>query len=193
MSTFSEMVSGISDNIDNLTFQIGKIDDQMTDLQLQITDIKTEVLSAAVTASNAYLEYKSLELSAAYGVPMSVCTSGSYGKMIYIDDNITDWGITSGGVPCSGPLFFTPSMLAPSSTGADLDQYNRQVNYLVVLDHLYRDFQEPNPDYPPGDEYLPVATYGIQANYEGLQTGKEILERDKSKYEVLKVIYEGYV
>jgi len=174
--TFSEMVSAMPTEILAVSGSIVKINEQMTALQLEINDIIEFASNPTSAASDVYLSTKSAELSASYGVTMTPCTSGGYGTT-----NLTEWIIVSGGT-CTGPItsFWDPSSISASSSGADLDQYNRQLSYEEIYDHLYRDFEDE-----------PIATYGIQANYDGLELGRDILIRDLAKLEEMYDIYSG--
>ena len=175
-TTFNTMVSEIPSAVANINYSINKIDEQITALQLEIDDILNFAAAPLSASSDIYLTTKSAELSASLGGIVTVCTSGGYGTT-----NLTDWAIVSGGV-CSGPVVWSDSSLSIASSGSDLEQYNRQLEFDEISDHLYRDFDES-----------PIATYGIQQNYDSLQTGKNILTRDKDKLETMYDIYVDYV
>jgi len=190
--SFNDMVSEIPSAVANIEFSITKIDEQILELNTQITDIKTNVLSVMSSGSSAYLISKTAALTISEGITMSLCTSGGYGLQTDYLHNITDWSITSaaGGPACDGIVYFTSSMLTSASSGTDLIQYNRQVGYDQTIDHIYREFNHLNPNPPPDD--LETVTYGIQANIDGLQQGKDILEKDRDKLNEIYSVYSNY-
>jgi len=174
-TSFNTMVSEIPSAVADLTYSIGKIEEQITVLQLEIDDIKAYTLSPMVTASNAYHDLKEIEFTGT--LTPAASTGDGYGLYADLTGNLTEWVIVSGGLN-----IWTSFSISASSSGADLDQYNRQLDYLKVLDHIYRNFDE-----------TPIATYGLETNKSGLQTGKTILEADKAKLVEMYPIYSEFV
>lgn len=182
-STFTEMVCGYGDDVDNIDYQILKIDEQVSTLNQQMRDIIKYVLTPMKNDSDTYLTSK----AAGFGGTTSVCTSGSYG-LTDENGNLTEWAIVSGG-SCneedlgSEDILWTPDDISGGGpTQADIDQNTRQNNYWQVIDHLHREFTDS-----------PTATYGVSASKYNLQLGKDILERNKTKYNLVKTIYSDYL
>lgn len=191
-TTFNTMVSEIPSAVANIDFSITKIDEQTTALQLQINDIKNYTLSPMVSASDDYLDTKAAEFTISLGTLFSPsATTTLYGSMTQWvsggpTDNLTDWVITSG-----GPGFaWTPSDISSGSSGVDLDQYNRQLDYESTLEHIYREF---NHEEFGSEDPLPIVTYGLQANKDGLLLGKNVLLKDKAKLQEMYDIYSDFV
>ena len=207
--TFNNMVSEIPSAVANIEEQIVQIEAQIEALGTQYNDIKEFTLTRMVSASDAYLDNKASDLTISEGEIMTVCTSGSYGLMTQwvsgagvpippsASDNITNWFITSGGGnPCTAnnPIFWDPSYINElGPTQADIDQYNRQINYDKTLEHLYREFRHEivNRHLVGQDDYFDTVTYGIVAASAGLALGKEILLKNKAKLQQVYSIYDN--
>jgi hypothetical protein len=170
----TEMVNGYDDEIQQLEDSITRLTEVSDDLGEQRAAIENVVLSELVSGSNTYLEQKAiLVCSGGYPTTCTYCTSGSYGT-----GNLTEWAIVSGGCPPSShEVLFKSSDVSPS---VDPDQYQRQLDFDEAYDHIWKTIDTSG-------------TYGIQPNRDNIDTGKSILEINKTKIEDVKAIYEQYI
>lgn len=171
-----EMVASYPDTIQGYEDQITSIDGLITDIDDEISAIENEVMTPLLSASDAYLAQKAIDLGVAEcGGLCTVCTSGSYGV-----SNLTEWAIVSGGCPpILNNIVFKSSDVSPS---VDADQYYRQIDFEEAYGHIH----------DPIDASITYGTYGLLANKSNLSVGKSVVEKNKAKIETIFPIYEQF-
>lgn len=171
-----EMVSEYPDTIEDLEDSIDSLSTLVTGLSAERAAIENIVLSALVSASDAYLAQKALDLTgvSCVDISCSVCTSGGYG-----DSNITEWAIVSGGCGGMHNVVWTDTDVSSSGESADAAQYERQQDFAEAYDHIHASLGVNG-------------TYGIQENINNLITGRSILTNNKDKIEDVLAIYSQY-
>jgi len=174
VSKLTEMVNGYDEQIQQLDDSITELTSVSNDLADQRAAIENVVMDSLKTDSDSYLTQKAIDLGIGdCGGTCSVCTSGGYGTT-----NLTDWAIVSGGCPPSTKInVFTSNSV---SVSVDPDQYQRQLDFVEAYDHIHKEVDA-------------TGTYGIQGNKDNIDTGKSILQINKSKIQTVKALYEGFV
>lgn len=170
VTKLQEMVAGYPDQIQQLEDSITELTVIADDLQEQREAIENVVLAGLTADSDSWIAQKAIDLGVgSCGGTCSVCTSGDYGV-----SNLTEWAIVSGGCPPS-----THIVVFDSGDVADTEQLQRVSDFAEAYDHIWKALDE-------------TGTYGIKATRDNVNTGKSIVEINKTKIEAVLEVYEKF-
>jgi len=177
MSVLQDMIDDAPDQITSLENSIGQIEDQMTDLLIEINAIKNDLCTVAKNELIAYLDGTKLtEIENLYGspedLPFTVEYYGDFGTYGYGTGNITDFRI----IDNSGNIEY------------EIGGIHWDSDSLII---------KLTDDYAFGNDYLtrPLdtgATYGLEPTWSALDTARSILLANKYKIENSITIFEDY-
>ena len=176
----TSMVKAAPDQVEGLGKSIDAVQDEMDSLQSEISAVTDGVCGTTNSDLQAYLnDVKIPELALASGKPITdyrVTLGGTYGTVVYPTGNISDWAIELKTIVIPVP----PPILPPVITWVPV------YVYLGVGWDADTEITTWITDYSFGNDYItrPVtsgATYGLQPNFDLVQTGKSILETNQAK------------
>jgi hypothetical protein len=176
-NTLMSMSQELPTVTDNLRTSIDNIDATKEAIQEQIDALEDQVMAAMASASIVWIANKRTALNPSY----SYMTSGAFGTL-----NVTQWGIYDPTKLPGSPLRNVYTDVNVTSAGyanptatAETEQYNRQIEFPIVYDHIH---------HVTGL----TGSYGLQEKLDALDDGRSLTLANEEQYTAILKISDKY-
>lgn len=159
IDTLPDTIKALDSSIENINEQIDFLTDDLVGV--------SAVMSIMTTGSDAWIDLKADTLS----VNFEPSAFGGYGN-----NNLTQWHIYDSTVRPRTPLnpayiqFDAGDVVSGAPSAAETEQYNRQIDFPVGLDHMNHELDL-------------TGTYGIVAKIDSLDTSLELQTINRDAYQ----------